>query len=149
MIYKDLYELHEQNDVLHVGISEVAIIEDEAADFLRSLDQGLRQRVDLLLGKIARAYEIQGFLFGGTVAGAGWNKKTRPVEGQLYGDVTCRGSTPAPVYQIDRKTNQVIAEFKSISEAARATGGDDSAIAKVCKGKIPSSGGYIWRYIEA
>ena len=148
MMYRALYEANEQNDVLHVGIAEVTTVENEVGAFLSSLDKELREKVDTLFGKVARAYEIQGFLFGGTVSGSVWNKQTRPSNGQAYGDLTYRGSRPAPVYQIDRKTNQVIAEYKSIGEAARVTKLDDSAIGKACKGKIPSCGGFLWRYIE-
>ena len=51
-------------------------------------------------------------------------------------------------WQIDRKTNQVIHEYPSIAAASRATGLDDSAIGKVCKGKLPHAGGFLFRYIE-
>lgn len=93
---------------------------------------------------------MQGFLFGGLASGAKWNGKTAPEPGDGYGRSVraYHGSTLAPVCQIDRKTNQVIHEYPSIAAAARATGLDDSAIGKVCKGKLPHAGGFLFRYIE-
>ena len=95
-------------------------------------------------------YEMQGFLFGGLASGAKWNGKTAPEPGDGYGRSVraYHGSTLAPVCQIDRKTNQVIHEYPSIAAASRATGLDDSAIGKVCKGKLPHAGGFLFRYIE-
>ena len=90
------------------------------------------------------------FLFGGLASGAKWNGKTAPEPGDGYGRSVraYHGSTLAPVCQIDRKTNQVIHEYPSIAAASRATGLDDSAIGKVCKGKLPHAGGFLFRYIE-
>ena len=149
MMYRDLYEMNEENDTLHKKITEVEIAESEMNAFLHCLDKELREGADLLIGKLARAYEMQGFLFGGTVAGGAWGQRTRPFTHQKYGDITYKGSVKAPVYQIDKKTNQIIAEYESASAAARAVGGDNSAIVKVCKGKIPSCFGYLWRYADA
>ena len=100
--------------------------------------------------RLSRAYEMQGFLFGGLASGAKWNGKTAPEPGDGYGRSVraYHGSTLAPVCQIDRKTNQVIHEYPSIAAASRATGLDDSAIGKVCKGKLPHAGGFLFRYIE-
>ena len=119
-VYRTLYEKYEQNDVLHVGIQEVVEAEKEIDAFLKSLDRNQRDQLDTLLGRLSRAYEMQGFLFGGLASGA----------------------------KIDRKTNQVIHEYPSIAAASRATGLDDSAIGKVCKGKLPHAGGFLFRYIE-
>ena len=120
------------------------------AQWLRALDPGLLDQLDTLLGRLSRAYEMQGFLFGGLASGAKWNGKTAPEPGDGYGRSVraYHGSTLAPVCQIDRKTNQVIHEYPSIAAAARATGLDDSAIGKVCKGKLPHAGGFLFRYIE-
>ena len=125
-VYRTLYEKYEQNDVLHVGIQEVVEAEKEIDTFLKSL------------------------LFGGLASGAKWNGKTAPEPGDGYGRSVraYHGSTLAPVCQIDRKTNQVIHEYPSIAAASRATGLDDSAIGKVCKGKLPHAGGFLFRYIE-
>ena len=149
-IYRTLYEKYEQNDVLHVGIQEVVEAEKEIDTFLKSLDRNQRDQLDTLLGRLSRAYEIQGFLFGGLASGAKWNGKTAPEPGDGYGRSVraYHGSTLAPVCQIDRKTNQVIHEYPSIAAASRATGLDDSAIGKVCKGKLPHAGGFLFRYIE-
>lgn len=86
----------------------------------------LRDQLDTLLGRLSRAYEMQGFLFGGLASGAKWNGKTAPEPGDGYGRSVraYHGSTLAPVCQIDRKTNQVIHEYPSIAAAACAlTGG--------------------------
>ena len=139
-VYRTLYEKYEQNDVLHVGIQEVVEAEKEIDTFLKSLDRNQRDQLDTLLGRLSRAYEMQGFLFGGLASepGDGYGRSVRAYH----------GSTLAPVCQIDRKTNQVIHEYPSIAAASRATGLDDSAIGKVCKGKLPHAGGFLFRYIE-
>lgn len=149
-VYRTLYEKYEQNDVLHVGIQEVVEAEKEIDVFLKSLDRNQRDQLDTLLGRLSRAYEMQGFLFGGLASGAKWNGKAAPEPGDGYGRSVraYHGSTLAPVCQIDRKTNQVIHEYPSIAAASRATGLDDSAIGKVCKGKLPHAGGFLFRYIE-
>ena len=141
-VYRTLYEKYEQNDVLHVGIQEVVEAEKEIDTFLKSLDRNQRDQLDTLLGRLSRAYEMQGFLFGGLASA--------PEPGDGYGRSVraYHGSTLAPVCQIDRKTNQVIHEYPSIAAASRATGLDDSAIGKVCKGKLPHAGGFLFRYIE-
>ena len=64
-VYRTLYEKYEQNDVLHVGIQEVVEAEKEIDTFLKSLDRNQRDQLDTLLGRLSRAYEMQGFLFGG------------------------------------------------------------------------------------
>lgn len=50
------------------------------------------------------------------------------------------------VLQINKKTNQVVAEYISLSEASRQTGTHTSAISMCCKGKLKSSNGYKWQY---
>lgn len=116
-VYRTLYEKYEQNDVLHVGIQEVVEAEKEIDTFLKSLDRNQRDQLDTLLGRLSRAYEMQGFLFGGLASGAKWNGKTAPEPGDGYGRSVraYHGSTLAPVCQIDRKTNQVIHEYPSIA----------------------------------
>ena len=134
------------------GGKKAAVVYDSVgkATFLKSLDRNQRDQLDTLLGRLSRAYEMQGFLFGGLASGAKWNGKTAPEPGDGYGRSVraYHGSTLAPVCQIDRKTNQVIHEYPSIAAASRATGLDDSAIGKVCKGKLPHAGGFLFRYIE-
>lgn len=41
---------------------------------------------------------------------------------------------------------KIIKIFNSILEARAITGIDNSAISKCCRGKLKTSGGYIWRY---
>lgn len=50
-----------------------------------------------------------------------------------------------PVAQYD-KQNNIISVFESAAEAARQLSLDASTITKVCKGKLKTHGGYIWRY---
>lgn len=83
-VYRTLYEKYEQNDVLHVGIQEVVEAEKEIDTFLKSLDRNQRDQLDTLLGRLSRAYEMQGFLFGGLASGAKWNGKTAPEPGDGY-----------------------------------------------------------------
>lgn len=42
----------------------------------------------------------------------------------------------------------IIKKFFGISEAAKETNGDASDISKVCRGKRPSSNGFIWRFCD-
>lgn len=48
-------------------------------------------------------------------------------------------------YSID---GEFIAEYPSTREASRQTGCDNSSISKCCKGKLKSTGGFIWKYKE-
>lgn len=50
------------------------------------------------------------------------------------------------VNQIDRTTNELIAQFDSLIEAQKATNLHFSAISKCCQGKSKQAGGYIWQY---
>lgn len=51
-----------------------------------------------------------------------------------------------PVLQIDINTGNIIAEYESVSAAARAVNGDNSCISKVCNGKMKSCYNYKWIY---
>ena len=53
-----------------------------------------------------------------------------------------------PVKQIDMKSNQVIAIYKSIREAERQTGVCSSYISNCVNGKQKYAKGYYWCYIE-
>lgn len=50
------------------------------------------------------------------------------------------------ILQIDKTTNEVIAEYPSMAEASRITGVSISGICQVCKGIRNKSGGFIWKY---
>ena len=50
------------------------------------------------------------------------------------------------VLQIDKKTNEVIAEFPSMAEVERQFGFSQGHISNCCLGKRKSHGGYIWRF---
>lgn len=56
-----------------------------------------------------------------------------------------------PVYQIDKKTLEIVKEFASTSEASRSFGngeGNASHIRNCCDGKKPSCKGYFWCYVK-
>ena len=46
------------------------------------------------------------------------------------------------------KDGKFVAEFNSCSEAERLTGIKHQNISKCCTGKLPQTGGFIWRYID-
>ena len=52
--------------------------------------------------------------------------------------------TSKQVVQLTRKTLTFVAEYQSIYEAQKKTG--INTIAKVCKGKAASAGGYFWMF---
>ncbi len=146
MIYEDLYRQYEQDNVMHRGVCAVTLAEDEVSAFLRSLSKELREQADTLFGKLARAYEMQGFLFGGTVSGAHWAAASGSAVGQTVASLDYHGSTPVPVYQVELETGRIVQLYPSASEAGRANGLSDSSIVKCCKGKLKTCGGYSWRY---
>ena len=57
---------------------------------------------------------------------------------------------PRPVVQLDIETNEYIAEFPTLSDAANAIGvfNGDGHISDVCKGKRKTAYGYKWKYKE-
>lgn len=50
--------------------------------------------------------------------------------------------------QLNKNTNEVIAEFPSCNEVQRQFGFSQSCISECCNGKRKSAYGYIWRYKE-
>ena len=44
------------------------------------------------------------------------------------------------------KTGELLSEYPSTCEASRQTGCNPSNICKCCKGKLKSTGGYLWKY---
>lgn len=50
------------------------------------------------------------------------------------------------VLQLDKKTEEIIAEFPSITVASKETGITASIICNVCKGRGKTAGGYKWKY---
>ena len=61
--------------------------------------------------------------------------------------VSRQGGSKA-IKQIDPKTLHVVNVFASAAEASRITGADSSTITKVCKGKLKTTKGYKWEYVE-
>ena len=57
-------------------------------------------------------------------------------------------------YSVSKPVNQYtldgiyIATYKSIKEASRTTGTDQTGIVDCCKGRLKTSGGYIWKYVN-
>ena len=54
-----------------------------------------------------------------------------------------------PVFQIDKNTNNIIAEFSSLSEIERQLGLSFKNISCCCRGITKSAYGYIWKYKES
>ena len=52
-----------------------------------------------------------------------------------------------PVEQIDPSTNLVLATYRSLKEAAEATGINYSSLAYCARGKYKTSGGFIWKRV--
>ena len=77
-------------------------------------------------------------------------KKSGIVNGYKWQYVDCdyvkKDFSPKEVCQIDLQSNEIIAIFPSISEAAKSVDGDSSYISKVCRGIQKSSKGYGWKY---
>ena len=60
------------------------------------------------------------------------------------------GKPKKPVYQIEKYTGEIIAEFPSITEAGKTLGmKNPSNIALVCTNKRISSGGFKWKYVNS
>ena len=53
-----------------------------------------------------------------------------------------------PVKQIDMKTNELAAIYKSVNEASRQTGVQTSYISNCATGKQKYAKGYFWEYVE-
>ena len=56
------------------------------------------------------------------------------------------GNATKIVYQIDKNTKEVIAEYPSVTTAAEETGSTISGISLVCNGKRKTHNNYIWAY---
>ena len=56
------------------------------------------------------------------------------------------GKHSKPVLQIDKDTNEVIAEFPSMAEVQRQLGFANIHISQCCNGKRKTCGGFKWRY---
>ena len=57
-----------------------------------------------------------------------------------------RENTPSKSVLQFSKDGEFIAEYPSIMEAERKTGFNNGHICACCKGKLKSTGGYIWKY---
>jgi hypothetical protein len=53
-----------------------------------------------------------------------------------------------PIYQIDKETGEVIAEFESLSQADRITGISFGNISNNIRGHNKTAGGYVWKTKE-
>ena len=51
-----------------------------------------------------------------------------------------------PVLQIDKQTNEILAEFSSTMEIQRQLGINNSHIASCCRGERKTCGGFKWQY---
>ena len=57
-----------------------------------------------------------------------------------------RYSANKSVQMFDKETGELLATFPSTMEASRITGIKQPSISECCRGKLKSTGGYIWRY---
>ena len=73
--YKKMYEDYEGTSI-HKGIPEVVDAENELEVLIETItDPALKLALDQAVGKITRAYEMQGFSMGYNVARAGYDTK--------------------------------------------------------------------------
>lgn len=56
--------------------------------------------------------------------------------------------TAKPVCKLDLKTGEILEVYPSGAAAAKAVGGDNSYISKVCRGIQKSSKGFGWKFLE-
>lgn len=56
--------------------------------------------------------------------------------------------TDFTVLQLDKNTNEILQEFKSLKEASEITKIAKSTICNVCNGKGKTAGGFKWKYKE-
>ena len=50
------------------------------------------------------------------------------------------------VQMLDKSTGELLATFPSTHDAGRVTGINQGNISQCCRGKLKSTGGYIWKY---
>lgn len=60
--------------------------------------------------------------------------------------LTNRSEKSKPVLEIDKNTNEVIAEFPSVREVKRQFGYDQGFISACCRGENKSAYGFKWKY---
>lgn len=53
-----------------------------------------------------------------------------------------------PVYQLDKKTGEIIRKWDCIADVEKALGIHDQNIHKVCQGKRHSAGGFAWKFVS-
>ena len=105
------------------------------------------QDINMILDKVHRYISITDYLtkapHGGYVCpfcGSGSGKKGTGKKG-IYNTKLSK-----PVLQIDKNTNEVIAEFPSAKEVHRQLGYSQGHISACCRMETKQSYGYIWRY---
>ena len=57
-------------------------------------------------------------------------------------------SQARPVQMFDKSTNELLATFPSTMEASRQTGIYQGNICRCCRGKLKSTGGFVWKYVS-
>ena len=78
--------------------------------------------------------------------GSGDFKRSEESKNRLSESMTGKHNKPKkPVLQFS-KDEKLIAEYPSLIEAERQTGCNKGHICSCCKGKLKSTGGYLWRY---
>ena len=70
------------------------------------------------------------------------------IKKKMSASMTGNHNSPTkPVLQFS-KTGEFIAEYPSIHEAERQTGCKSESVCRCCKGKLKSTGGFLWKYKE-
>ena len=73
-----------------------------------------------------------------------WKGENNPIHGKTGKDA----HHIAPVYKIDKKTNEIICKYDTIRQATIDTGAYHSNIAKCCTGERKTAGGFKWAYVN-
>ena len=66
-----------------------------------------------------------------------------------HADISPPSVPGRPVIQIDPVSGQIIREFPSLAEAARAVGRSRQNIFMNCQGETLKAGGFVWRYADS
>ena len=62
--------------------------------------------------------------------------------------ITAKQTFSKPVYQIEKQTNHIIRKWDGIRGVERELGINHGRVSKGALGKLKSSSGFIWRYVE-
>lgn len=80
-----------------------------------------------------------------TILGCSKGVVQRALNSYKIKDRRARIYTPVVQYTLE---GELVQKYFSITEAAKVTGIDSSGISKCCRGKLKTTGGYVWKYEE-